>query len=327
MISELKRVVLKKVDANGEEGAPIADRYFVEGLPAFVLVRPSDGALIDHWSGYRGPGDWIARLGVALADPVTEIDRRARFQASPTAGDALALARLADARKDWGESARWLKEAGRAEPQLRSVHAVDLLFAMARGVPNQDFTVDQVLAQAAIVRDSAATTPEGHLRAAAVLADLAEQQENPAIVAPFLPTAMERTSSLADPDLVALRAQLLVLEALHVAKDPVKAASLKKDAMAPGWQDAAEGLNEYAWWCARNNVNLEEAEALARRGVEKSEGGAARAQVLDTLAEILFLRGDREAAAATAKQAVEMDPGNPWYRKQVARFTGARSAR
>lgn len=290
-----------------------------------MVVRPSDGELIDHWSGYRGPGEWIARLGVALSDPITETDRRARFQARPTANDALALARLADARKDWGESARWLKEAGRAEPQLRSAHAVDLLFAMARGVPNQDFTVEQVLAQAAIVRDGAATTPEGHLRAAAVLADLAEQQENPAIVAPFLSKAIEASASVEDPDLVALRAQLSVLEALYVAKDPVKAAALKKDAMAPGWQDAAEGLNEYAWWCARNRVNLEEAEAFARRGVEISEGGAARAQVLDTLAEILFLRGDREEAVATAKQAVEMDPGNPWYRKQVGRFGGRRT--
>ncbi|HEX6852088.1 MAG TPA: hypothetical protein VF139_11875 [Candidatus Polarisedimenticolaceae bacterium] len=292
-----------------------------------MLIRPSDGALIDHWSGYRGPGDWIARLGVALSDPVTETDRRARFQQQPSANDALALARLADARKDWGESARWIREAGRVEPRLRAEHAVDLLFAMARGVPNRDFTVAQVLGQAAIVRDGAATTPEAHLRAAAALADLAEQQEDPAIVAPFLSKAMEASASIQDPDLVALRAQLLVLEALHVAKDPVRAAALKKDAMAPGWQESADGLNEYAWWCARQKVNLAEAEAFARRGVEKSEGGAARAQVLDTLAEILFLRGDREGAAATARQAVEMDPANPWYRKQVARFAGARSAR
>jgi tetratricopeptide (TPR) repeat protein len=287
-----------------------------------VLVRPSDGALIDHWSGYRGPGDWIARLGVALADPVTEADRRARFEKEPSASDALALARLADARKDWGESARWIKEAGRVEPQLRAVHAVDLLFAMARGVPNRDFTVEQVLSQAAIVRDSAATTPEGHLRAAAVLADLAEQQENPAIVAPFLPKAIAASEGIPDPDLQALRRQLAVLEALYVAKDPEKAAALKKEAMAPGWQESADGLNEYAWWCVRFKTNLEEAEALARLGVEKAEGGEHRAQVLDTLAEILFLRGDRKGALATARKAVEMDPGNPWYRKQVGRYAG-----
>ena len=69
-------------------------------------------------------------------------------------------------------------------------------------------------------------------------------------------------------------------------------------------------------------MNLEEAETLARLGVEKAEGGAQRAQLLDTLAEILFLRGDPKGALETAQKAVEMDPGNPWYRRQVARFGG-----
>lgn len=194
---------------------------------------------------------------------------------------------------------------------------------MARGIDNRDATIEEVLAQGAVVRDGASTTPEEHLRAAAILADLAEQEENPAIVTPFLSKAIAASEGLADPELQGLRRRLLVLEALDVTGDKVKAAALKKDAMPAGWQESAEGLNEYAWWCARVGTNLEEAESLARLGVEKAEGGVQRAELLDTLAEIRFLRGDRAGAVETALQAVEMDPGNPRYRRQVARFRAA----
>ena len=61
---------------------------------------------------------------------------------------------------------------------------------------------------------------------------------------------------------------------------------------------------------------------LARKGAELAEEDAAKAMILDTVAEIVNLRGDRDEAIALMKQAVELDPDNEYFQKQVSRFEG-----
>jgi tetratricopeptide (TPR) repeat protein len=87
-----------------------------------------------------------------------------------------------------------------------------------------------------------------------------------------------------------------------------------------GWMEDANELNNFAWWCFENEVNLEEALELAIKGAELAENDSARANVLDTAAEICNALGNCEEAIVKIKKAIELDPDNDYFKDQLARF-------
>jgi rhomboid protease GluP len=88
----------------------------------------------------------------------------------------------------------------------------------------------------------------------------------------------------------------------------------------------AELLNDTAWMIAISDEPtppaLDVALRLAERAVGESEGRDAN--ILDTLAEVLFRRGEPEAALATIDQAIALEPDEAYFREQRRRFTGER---
>ena len=79
-------------------------------------------------------------------------------------------------------------------------------------------------------------------------------------------------------------------------------------------------LNQVAWWCFENRVNLAEAEQMARRGVELAKAGRDKANVLDTLAELCNLNNDCSHAVQYIRLAIEEDPANEYFQNQLGRF-------
>jgi uncharacterized Ntn-hydrolase superfamily protein len=76
-------------------------------------------------------------------------------------------------------------------------------------------------------------------------------------------------------------------------------------------------LNSLAWFCAINDIYLEEALAAAKLAVELApEEG----YIIDTLAEAYFRNGMVEEAIETIKRAIEIDPEDTYYREQLERF-------
>jgi tetratricopeptide (TPR) repeat protein len=132
--------------------------------------------------------------------------------------------------------------------------------------------------------------------------------------------ALAAAKSGTDDGMKAKHRSLEIEYALHVENDKEKALELKRASMAEGWKDDASKLNGFAWWCFENGVNLEEAETLSRRGVALAPAGTERAQILDTVAEICNARGNRKDAAELIRQAIENDPNNETYKKQLERF-------
>jgi len=82
----------------------------------------------------------------------------------------------------------------------------------------------------------------------------------------------------------------------------------------------AGSLNSLAWFCAINNIYLEEALAAAKQAVELSPD---EGYIIDTLAEAYFRNGMVEEAIATIKRAIEIDPEDSYYREQLERFESA----
>ncbi len=88
----------------------------------------------------------------------------------------------------------------------------------------------------------------------------------------------------------------------------------------------ADSDNDMAWRMAtESDANFEElaiAQALAERAVERTEGDDP--DVLDTLAEVYFLRGDVAAALRVIDEAIRISSGEWYYVEQRKRFTGER---
>lgn len=102
--------------------------------------------------------------------------------------------------------------------------------------------------------------------------------------------------------------------------DSLGAFEHRKASLPAGWREDAEQLNTLAWWCFEHGTALEEAEILARRGVELAAPGDSRARVLDTLGEIRRLRGDVREALELMRAALRENPDDPYHREQLERF-------
>lgn len=91
--------------------------------------------------------------------------------------------------------------------------------------------------------------------------------------------------------------------------------------LAGGSSDASL-LNALAWFTGTAGIYLDQALAAARRAAELEPGSA---EILDTLAEVHFRRGEIAAAIADGERALALDPSSSYFKEQLARFRAARS--
>jgi tetratricopeptide (TPR) repeat protein len=102
------------------------------------------------------------------------------------------------------------------------------------------------------------------------------------------------------------------------------AAAVVCDRLCKDYPQSAEFLNERAWLGASCRRDLEAATDAARKAVELEPN---HANFHDTLAEVLFQRGDKDGALAEVKKCVELAPANTRYPKLRARIeAGDRAA-
>ena len=83
---------------------------------------------------------------------------------------------------------------------------------------------------------------------------------------------------------------------------------------------SARAWNNLAWLRAKTGTALDEALEAARRAVEID---GSRAGYLDTLAEVHFVRGELPMALRAIRRALEIQPGDEYYAKQLDRFEAA----
>jgi uncharacterized Ntn-hydrolase superfamily protein len=90
-------------------------------------------------------------------------------------------------------------------------------------------------------------------------------------------------------------------------------------ALARGERDASV-LNGLAWSCAINDIYLEDAIRAAQRA---SEIEPRNIDVLDTLAEAHFRKGNATKAIEVESRAATLDPKSQYLKDQIQRFRGA----
>ncbi len=324
LMGALENVVLVKIDAEKDGGVDLAKEHTVVGFPTFVLMS-AEGAVIDRWIGFAGGDDFAAALTASLADPTPLADKEARFAADPTEKDARELARIRDSRGAWAEAVEMYRKAAELSGK-KGAYSSEIFHALASGERRGSVTAEEVAAAGHAVLEHDAT-PSGVAQVAMIMTSVANRAGQPEQAAPFLEAAVKAVSGVTDPDIAQIRPTLLIDHALIVEKNPAKALEYKRVSMPEGWMTKPAALNDFAWWCFENKLNLDEALALARKGVELSEPGPDRAMILDTAAEICLARGGCEDAVELAEQAVREDPNRKYYKDQLDRFRKELAAR
>ena len=94
------------------------------------------------------------------------------------------------------------------------------------------------------------------------------------------------------------------------------------------WPADAAMMNNYAWTCAENGVNLEHADEIIRRAVELAPNDEEKAAFIDTHAAVRFAQGDTRTAVTLEEKAlglVEKLPNADTkpYEEALAKFRAA----
>jgi hypothetical protein len=317
-----ERVVLHRVDAEAGEGVDVARAYHVAGYPTFVLMSPQ-GEMMDCWMGFYEPTEFTESMDKALADPTTVAEKLARFRETPTATDALKLGDLRQYQGMSAEAVAYYQRAQTLDPSADVDYDLRIFGAMARGAWGQIYTTDAVKSRADAVYASN-PEPSAMLEVLYSMKKLAHTANEPTLWHPYLKATVEAEASFAGDEKLAHKVAWYKPDyALHIRKDVDQAIRYRKEVMPEGWLENANELNNFAWWCFENRVNLQEADALARRGVELAQSGREKANILDTLAEICNAREDCTHAVEYIRLAVAEAPEEEYFQKQLVRFEEA----
>ncbi len=256
-------------------------------------------------------------LARSTVDPATIAVREGRFEESPTVSDAAVLGHYYAAVDELPEAAGYFEQAIEMAG-TGDTFEFDLFLVKSWGIHDQLFTEDELKAAADEALASPAITIDQIVSVGTSIATLVDDA---AAALPYVEAALAAAEGTEDENLLEARGELEIAYALGTG-DTELAVRLKRETMPEGWDEDSRDLNSFAWWCFEHEVNLEEAEQLARKGAELAEDDVMKAMILDTAAEIVNLRGDRAGAITLMKEALALDPDNEWYRKQLDRFEG-----
>jgi len=276
--------------------------------------------VVGRWLGYSKPDPWIQRLTSALEDPTTIDQKRARYEAKPTAVDAEKLAVYHESRDEAKDAVRYWGEAQKLAAGTGRDFRYPLFDAMAGGVFKDVFTLAEAKQAADAALAYEAGTVDEVLDIAGTMTVLGRKKQDREVMQPYLVLAMAKSKNSQDEDILKSRNRLAAYHALYVEKDAAKAVALRKEVLEEGWQKDPKKLNAFAWWCFEGRVNLEEAQALALQGVELAQDGKTKAQILDTAAEICNARGNCPDAVKYMEMAVTTDPKSEEYPKKLEQF-------
>jgi len=315
----LHDVVLVSIDCEKGEGVELAKKYGVSGYPTYIAVN-GDGEITDSTIGYAGAEAWAAFAKSTTVDRRTIEAKTAAYAEQPTAALARSLGNRASTAYDFKGAVGYFQKARELDPGHADEFTEQILTNMYYGSYGGAFTIDEVEAEVKPAFDAPDADTGDKLQLAEMMTQAAKSAGAPERAATYLKAAMAAPVDSSDENLVRSRDRLAIDAALIIDKDEDKAVTLMRASLPEGWDETPRGLNRFAWWCFENRVNMDEALALALMGVDLAEDDRARAQILDTAAEICNALGNCDKAVDYIKQAVDLQPDSQSFKDQLARF-------
>jgi len=315
----LEKVVLVKIDAEKGKGIDLAREYGVSAFPTYTLIN-GDRQTISSWQGYA-KDHFLDKLDTAMADLSPASVKAQRYEDNRNLKDALALATYYGAKGDLKNALAMYRDAVKFETDPEKSYDMEIFTLLQRLHHDGEASFEELGAAAEKALKSDKVEAYAALYMGMTMASMARAKQRVEDQTHFLemakPFAEELKAIDAVPDMVG---EYQALYRLHVGKDPSAAVAAMKETLPKDWQEKAEALNRFAWWCFENRVNLDEAETMAKKGAGLAEAGKSKAMILDTWAEIANAKGDPGRAVQIMEKAVAQEPDNDYYQKQVDRF-------
>jgi tetratricopeptide (TPR) repeat protein len=312
----LDEVVLVKVHNKRGDDVNLIKSYKVRGYPTFVLSS-KEGETLYRWWGYTKEA-FLNEIKQGLADPTTIVEKNERYNKNPDAKTAKALAAYHYTTGDMENAQRFYTDAAKYDPE--NDYAYELYRVYRSGYGNEIYTKEQFLSATDKALNSKYVDTLSKLRIYDQMSAAIIRFRSDADVLDYIRRGYDYSQKVSDDDLQRYKTRLEIMYVLYIEKDQYKAVSLKKGTFEDGWGDNPSDLNSFSWWCFQHQVNLEEAEKLAGRAVKLAEPGNGRGNILDTLAEIVNLRGRPSEAVSLMEEAVKGEPDNEYFQKQLEKF-------
>lgn len=287
--------------------------------PVFILMN-SSGETIKRWTGYSTATAFVGKLKSALSDLASIDERLARFRASPTFQDAVGLAKYFT---DIGENLQALEFYNKATDLGKGTNA-DFTYQIFMNTANASWKemlpFEDVLPTADAVLTAKRKNATNITKVSQIMARLARKRGRTDEVAKYLQAGIDVTANSQDPKTRESHNLAQADFALHIDGDEAKAVKIRKSGLGAGWEDNRDKFYAFAKWCLDRKTNLVEAEMYARKTINMVYPGKIRAKILNTVAEICFARGKTAEAVKVIGMAIEQEPENDFYPKQLKRF-------
>ncbi len=310
--------MLFRIDAEKGDGKELAKKWKVNAYPSFILFN-SKGEPLDRWLGYE-KSFFLKTFTDAIKDQATIDEMVSRMKSKPDVADASALGRWYSAFGDFKKAVEYYTESQKLNSDPSFDYTDEIFEVVADGYLKNIYTFEDVKAAADNVVRSKNETPSEVYEACQRMITLVVDKNQLELLPGYIKGGLQATSDTTKPEMKQGHNEMMIYEALFINKDTTKAVTYKKGSMPDGWTENALQLNEFAWWCFANKVNLPEAETLSKKSVGLAEAGNDKAQCLDTNAEIANALGKPNVAVELTKQAIAQDSTSDYYPKQLDRF-------
>jgi tetratricopeptide (TPR) repeat protein len=299
----LEDLILAQLNTAEPEGEELSETFKVRAVPTFAVLD-AEGRTLDSWIGYGRPQGWTERLAQALEEPITVTQRQAPYREG-----------------SYREAHSYYRQAQILDPEAARREEVELLIfrSVFSGVGAGQFEIEQAGHEIEKILSGDTVKPEYALEVAERLIGV-RGPVGDHIIVPYLKMAYPFIADIDDPDLDGRRQRVLAEYTLIVEQDPTRALAIKRASFPDGWQSDPQTLNEFAWWCFENKIDIQEAAQLSQRSIELSQPGPEQANYLDTLAELVNLQGNPQKALELIEQALQMNPDSRYLQNQLVKF-------
>ena len=310
-------VIVLTIDCEKNDGPQLAKTFNIQGYPTFVLAN-NQAQTLYRWWGYE-KDFFLTSLKAGLADLTTIDEKIVRFKSEPDSSTAVALASYYDTQEAYSDAITYYKKAAELS-NFSKDYGFEIFMDYYSGYRSDQFTNDELKnsAKNALVSTSIESEEKGQVYY--YMSNMITKNNNDSDFLNFIKNGQEYFTELTDKKYERQKEAINILYTLYVDKNPDKAIELKKAGLTDGWDEDASELNGFSWWCFEHKINLDEAERLARKGAELAEPGSEKAMILDTVAEIVNLKGNTENAIAITKLAIQESPQRKYYQDQLKRF-------
>jgi len=312
IITALKDVEHLKLNAREGEGYELAPKYEIGyNFPVFILCD-SAGEPYYRWIGYTDSRSFLIQLKQGLNQTMTVSQRIAAQQNSPTFESAIFLARYFDDALEYLKAAEYYREAEKLSGSAHRNYSYQIFSNLASASWNDQIDFDEVIPAADTILKF--NRPYDVVRMASSLTNLARKVGRLEDVKNYLETGIHTAKAHRDAENISkYYPNLLADYALHFSHDTAAAMKIKQSTYGDDWQSNPVHCYQFAKWCLDRQINLEQAEQLARSAVDGMKEGYYRGRVYYTIAAICHDRGNRDEAIEMMQAAIQQEPENDYY--------------